>query len=302
MRRLPPLNAIRMFEAAARRLNFQRAATELHVTPSAVSHQIRLLEKFLGVPLFRRQGRQVALTPRGESYLAVIHEALERISAATERLTSPGALRTLTASVAPAFASPWLIPRLAGFQLIHPDIEVRLISSLEFADFTASDVDAAVRYGLGRWPGLRSHRLFSEELVPVCAPALRKGAQALRRPADLRTATLLHVLSRLGQWRTWLTLAKVKGVEAEQGPKFQTTPLALEAAVAGQGVAIADRRLVEPYLTSRRLAVLFDVPLPSASAYYLVYPESRANDPRIEAFRDWLLEEVKDSGGSEPRA
>lgn len=292
MRRLPPLNAIRMFEAAARYLNFNRAAGELHVTPSAVSHQIRLLEKFLGVKLFLRQSRQVALTPQGENYLAAIHEALERIGAATERATATGAAGPLTLSVAPAFASPWLVPRLAGFQLAHPDIEVRLISSLDLVDFTQSDVDVAVRYGLGHWLGLRSHRLFSEELVSLCSPGLRKGPPVLRRPADLRSATLLHVLSRMGQWRTWLALAGVKGIEAEQGPKFHTTPLALEAAVASQGVVIADRRLVTPYIESGRLVVLFDAPLPSESAYYLVYPEERAGNPRVAAFRKWLLSEV----------
>jgi LysR family glycine cleavage system transcriptional activator len=297
MPRLPPLNAVRTFEVAARRLNFNRAAAELHVTPSAVSHQIRQLERFLGVTLFRRGSRQVALTPQGERYLAAVHEALERISIATARVKTDNA-RTLTVSVAPAFASPWLIPRLAGFQIEHPEIEVRLISSIEVVDFSvATDVDAAVRYGLGRWPGLKCHRLFAEELVPVCAPALRKGGKTLRRPADLRSATLLHALSRLGEWRTWLALAGVEGVDADRGPKFQTMPLALEAAAAGQGVAIADRRLVAPWVKDGRLRVLFDLRLPSASAYYLVYPRSSAADARIVAFRDWLQREAIASGG-----
>jgi LysR family glycine cleavage system transcriptional activator len=303
MRRLPPLNAVRAFEAAARHLNFNRAAEELHVTPSAVSHQIRGLEEFLGVPLFRREGRQVALTPEAENYLLAVREGLERIAAATERLTAAQAAGVLTLSVAPSFATPWLVPRLAAFQLAHPAIEVRLISALDLVDFTRSDVDAAIRYGLGKWPGLRSHRLFAEELVPVASPALRDGSPPLRRPEDLRQATLLHVLWRLGQWRMWLGVAGVSGIDAERGPKFQTTPLALEAAMAGQGVAIADPRLVAENLKSGRLVTLFDVVLPSESAYYFVYPETRADSPAIAAFRDWLLAEVAASareGGLTP--
>lgn len=296
IRRLPPLNTLRSFEAAARHASFLRAARELHVTPSAVSHQIRALEKFLGVSLFRRDGRQVQLTREGESYLQAVREGLTLIAAATGRIDKPRPGGVLTLSVAPAFATPWLAPRLAGFQLAHPELEVRLSSSIELVDFKKSDVDAAVRYGPGRWPGLRSHRLFAEELIPVASPHLRLRRKQLRKPADLRAATLLHVMSRLGEWRMWLSAAGVTDIDAEQGPKFHTTPLALEAAIAGHGVAITDRRLVADHLRSGRLVAPFDVVLPREFAYYLAYPQSRASDPNIAVFRDWLLAEAAESG------
>jgi LysR family glycine cleavage system transcriptional activator len=298
IRRLPPLNSLRSFEAAARHASFLRAARELHVTPSAISHQIRALEKFLGVALFRRDGRQVLLTREGENYLQAVREGLTLIAAATGRIDSSRPGGVLTLSVAPAFATPWLAPRLAGFQLQHPELEVRLSSSIEPVDFRKSDVDAAVRYGAGRWPGLRSHRLFAEELLPVASPRLRLGRKRLRKPADLRAATLLHVMYRPGEWRMWLSAAGVTHDDAERGPKFHTTPLALEAAIAGHGVAIADRRLVADHLRSGRLVAPFDTVLPREFAYYLVYPQNRANDPNVAVFREWLLAEAAESGSA----
>jgi LysR family glycine cleavage system transcriptional activator len=295
MRRLPPLNTLRAFEAAARRTSFLRAAKELHVTASAVSHQIRALEKFLGVALFHRDGRQVRLTPAGENYWQAVRAGLAQIAAATTRLAAPCTGGVLTLSVAPSFATPWLAPRLAAFQLDHPELEVRLISSLELTDFAKSDVDAAVRYGSGDWPGLRSHRLFAEELVPVTSPRLRIGRRRLRKPADLREATLLHVMFRLGQWRMWLAAAGIDDIDAERGPRFHTTPLALEAAMAGRGVAIADRGLIGEHLRRGRLVAPFDIVLPSEYAYYLVYPQDRTDNPNIVLFREWLLAEVKAS-------
>jgi LysR family glycine cleavage system transcriptional activator len=295
MRRLPPLNTLRSFESAARHGSFLRAARELHVTASAVSHQIRALERFLGVPLFRRDGRQVLLTREGQNYLPGIREGLRLMAAATERIHVPRAGGVLTLSVAPSFARPWLAPRLAGFQMEHPELEVRLTTSLELVDFTKSDVDAGVRYGAGRWRGLRSHRLFAEELIPVASPGLRVGRKRLGKPADLRHATLLHVIPRLGQWRMWLQAAGVTDIDAERGPKFHTTPLALEAAIAGHGVAIADRGLITDHIGGGRLVAPFDVVLPTEFAYYLVYPKRRENDPNIATFREWLLAEARRS-------
>jgi LysR family transcriptional regulator, glycine cleavage system transcriptional activator len=292
MRRLPPLNALRFFEAAARHASFQQAAQELHVTASAVSHQIRTLEEHLGTALFRRDGRQVKLTREGDTYLQTVREGLALLGAATERIAVPQAGGVLTLSVAPAFASPWLIPRLVGFHRDNPEIEVRLISSMDLVDFTKSDVDAAIRYGSGNWPGLQSHRLFSEELVPMAHPSFLDGQNRLRSPADLREVTRLHVFSRPGQWRMWLEAAGMTDIDSEKGPKFQTTPLALDAAIAGQGVIIADRNLAIEHLRAKRLTVLFDVPFPSEYAYYLVYPENRGENPNIAAFRKWLLSET----------
>lgn len=291
-RRLPPLNTLRSFEAAARHASFLRAAKELNVTASAVSHQIRALERFLGVPLFRRDGRQVQLTREGANYLQGIREGLNLMAVATERIHAPRAGGVLTLSVAPSFARPWLAPRLAGFQFEHPELEVRLTTSLDLVDFAKSDVDVGVRYGAGRWRGLRSHRLFAEELIPVASPGLRVGRKRLRKPADLREATLLHVIPRLGQWRMWLKAAGVTDIDAERGPKFHTTPLALEAAIAGHGVAIADRGLIADHIKSGRLIAPFDIALPTEFAYYLVYPKGRENDPNVVTFREWLLAEA----------
>jgi len=300
MRRLPPLNAVRVFEAAARHQSFNRAAEELHVTPSAVSHQMRVLEEYLGVALFRRRTRRVELTPEGRTYLPAVRDALEQLRLATEQVARRGEAGPLTISAAPAFAVGWLMPRLAEFQLAHPDIEVRLTTSVELVDFDRSDVDVGIRTGDGDWPGLRSHRLMAEELVPVCSPALAEGPNGIRRLDDLRHATLLHQLPRLGDWRSWLSAVGVDGVDPDRGPKFQNAAMTVEAAAAGLGVALASRHLVEDQLRSGRLVAPLDVAPPHAhSCYYLVYPPERADSPKIAAFRDWVLGAV---GNAQPQS
>ena len=294
MRGIPPLNAVQTFEAAARHLSFQRAADELHVTPSAVSHQVRSLEQFLGIRLFRRLARRVILTPEGQAYLPAIRAALDQIQAATARITVSGNVGPLTMSVAPTFATGWLVPRLPHFQVAHPNIEVRisLDRSTKHLDLVHSDVDLAIHYGEIKQPGLQNHRLISEELVPVCSPALLQGTHALRQPDDLKHATLLHALPRLGQWHMWLRAAGITGVDAERGPKFHNTPLTLQAAAAGMGVALTDRLLVAKELEGGRLVIPFEIARPGKSAYYLVYPNDRADNSKLAAFREWLLTEV----------
>lgn len=294
MRRIPPLSAVQTFEAAARHLSFQRAAQELHVTPSAVSHQVRSLEQFLGTRLFRRLTRQVVLTPEGQAYLPAIRTALDQIQTATARITASRSGGPLTMSVAPTFATGWLVPRLPHFQVAHPSIEVRisLDRSTTHVDFTHSDVDLAIHYGEIKQAGLRNHRLITEELVPVCSPALLEGDRALKQPDDLTHATLLHALPRLGQWHMWLSAAGIIGVDAERGPKFHNTPLTLQAAAAGMGVALTDRRLVAKELEGGRLVIPFEIVRPGKSAYYLVYPQDRADNGKLAAFREWLLTEV----------
>jgi len=292
MKRLPPLNAVRTFEAAGRHLSFNAAADELAITPSAVSHQIRALEEHLGIKLFSRERRQVRLTEEGQAFLPDVRAGLERIAEATERVTS-GAEGPLTMSLAPSFAVRWLMPRLPGFQAAYPEIEVRMISVVDSVDFTVSDVDVAVRFGLGGWPGLTAHRLLSEELVPVCSPALLKGEAKLERPQDLAAFTLLHASSRMGEWRMWLSAAGVTGIDPERGPKFHNVALALTAAESAMGVAIADRGMLAGDIEAGRLVAPIDFELPSESAYYLVYPVANGDRPKIAAFRDWLLEEVR---------
>jgi len=292
--RLPPLSALRVFEAAARYESFNRAAEALHVTPSAVSHQVRSLEEFLGVALFHRLNRQVTLTAEGRAYLPPIRDALEQIHVATEQIRGRVATHVLALSVAPAFASGWLMPRLAKFQLAHPELEVRLISSVEVADLARSDVDVGIRTGSGDWPGLASHRLIAEELVPVCSPALVE--QGLRTLEDLRRFPRLHELPRLGHWRSWLNAVGLRDLDAEAGPKFQGATMVVEAAAAGLGVALANRALVEEQLRSGRLVVPFDIELPGANAYYLVYLEDRAGEPKIAAFSEWIVAEAAAGG------
>lgn len=296
MARLPPLNAVRVFEAAARLGSFNHAAEELHVTPSAVSHQVRALEEYLGVKLFRRLTRQVRLTSEGRLYLGPVRDALEQIRLATEQIARDRYSGPLTISAAPSFTVGWLMPRLSEFQLAHPDIEVRLNASVELVDLTRSDVDVGIRSGSRAWPGLRAHRLMAEELVPVCSPRLLEPAGALGKPADLVGATLLHELPRMGQWRSWLSVAGVQHPDPDRGPKFQNQVLAVEAAVAGMGVALANRRFVESRLREGRLVVPFEADFASECVYYLVYPEARAEQPKIAAFRDWLLEAAAADG------
>jgi LysR family glycine cleavage system transcriptional activator len=288
MSRFPPLKALRVFETAARFQSFKLAGEALSVTPSAVSHQLKSLEEFLGVKLFERRSRQVVLTTEGRAYLTPIRDALEQIRVATEQICCTDAVGAITLSVAPSFATGWLMPRLPEFQLTHPDIEVRLISAIELVDFSQADLDAGIRSGRGAWRGLRSHRLLAEELVPVCNPELARR-DGLVSPGDLRETTLLHEIPRLGLWRSWLAAVGIFDVDAERGPKFQGAAMAVDAAVAGLGVAIATRALVETHVREGRLVVPFDIRLPGDSAYYFVYPEERENNAKIVAFKDWIL-------------
>ena len=290
MRRLPPLNALRSFEAAARLESFLLAAEELHVTPSAVSHQVRVLEDYLGARLFSRQPRSVRLTAVGRSYLQPISDALDQIHRATHSAARRQAGGPLTLSVAPTFAVTWLAPRLGGFQLAHPQIEVRLISSVEVIDFARSDVDAGIRTGEGQWSGLRSHELLRAHLVPVCTPALANGPPPLRSPTDLARVPLIQEITQLGLWRSWFAAIGVEGIDAERGPRVQSNELAVETAAGGLGVALAARSMVERHLAEGRLIVPFEVQCAPEMIYYLVYPQDVEDDPRIAAFREWILE------------
>jgi LysR family glycine cleavage system transcriptional activator len=295
------LHSIRAFEAAARHLSFNRAADELHVTPSAVSHQVRALEEHLGVRLFERLTRRVVLTHHGQAFLPPIQSALDQIDAAVKRIGVDRDEGSLTVQASPNFATEWLVPRLLGFQADHPEIEVKLMTTRgqDAQSFDFDQVDLAIWYGRGHWPNVACERLMSEELVPVCSPELLEGERPLRSPEDLRSATLIHVLIRIGQWRNWLDAAGVEGIDPERGPKFQNTPLALEAAMAGMGVAIANRAFVADHLRDGRLVIPFDQDLPTESAYYLIYPKHGLQRPSALAFRAWVrdvLESERDAG------
>lgn len=291
-RNLPPLNALRAFEAAARYLSFTRAGEELNVTQGAVSRQVKALEEFLEVKLFRRMNRALLLTEEGQVYLPAVREALDRIDAATTRIRGRRGQGLLTVRLLPTFAMRWLIPRLHRFQDAYPGVEVRITTSLRPIDFDREDVDMAIGREQERSPGLRYDRLMPEDLIAVCSRTLLAGPTPLRAPADLARHTLLHAASRREAWRVWVNVVGLEGVDPEGGLVFEHYYFVLQAAVDGLGVAVAPRPLVADDLDAGRLVAPFDVTVSSEDAYYLVYPESRAALPNVRAFRQWILEEA----------
>ncbi|TAN50566.1 MAG: transcriptional regulator GcvA [Rhodospirillales bacterium] len=302
MSRMPPLTSLRAFEAAARHLSFTRAAQELHVTQAAVSHQVKTLEDFLGQPLFLRLTRALELTPAGEGLAPVLKEAFESIERATRRLMEDQDRQgVLNVSVSPTILSRWLIPRLSSWQEAHPEIELRLVSTPKLADFVRDGVDVAIRHGRGVWTGLAAHRLFQAKSVPVCSPELLAGPIPLNKPEDLARHTLLHDLVEPDGWRIWLTAAGVKEIDPERGMRLGTGVDALEAAIAGAGVALARRVIVRRDVEAGRLAIPFEVPMPKDFAFYVVYPEGSAKRPKVKAFLDWALAEAKTDAEAEER-
>jgi LysR family transcriptional regulator, glycine cleavage system transcriptional activator len=295
--RLPPLNALRTFEAAARHLSFTAAAEELHVTAAAVSHQIRSLEEHLGTELFHRSNRALVLTEAGMLLLPDVREAFARLINATRGLRRHAFAGPLTVAVSPSFAAKWLVPRLSRFRARCPDIEVRLISSSELVDFGHEDVDLAIRYGTGRYPGLHAELLSETEFFPVCSPKLAQGPPPLIAPDDIRHVVLLHdevptALPTVPSWETWLKAAGVTGVDGTQGPRFNTSFFTLEMALSGMGIALAQSALVSGDLAEGRLVRLFSVSIPVELSFFLVGPLTAFKRPKVKAFRDWLHEEV----------
>lgn len=291
-RRLPPLNALRAFEAAARHLSFTLAADELHVTQAAVSHQIKGLEEWLEIPLFHRRNRSLALTEAGASYLPRLSAALDTIAEATERLTRVSSPRTLTVSCLPSFASKWLLPRLTRFQASHPNLDVLLETTPNVTDFTRQEVDIAIRMGSGRWPGVKVELLMTEVLFPVCSPALLTGPKPLREPADLAHHTLIHDDFAIG-WENWSHAAGLSGIDFRRGPRFTDSALMVQAAIGGRGVCLARDALVRDDLAAGRLVRPFSTQVPGLEAYYVVAPSHHFDRPKVKAFRDWLFAEVK---------
>ncbi|MCH7931217.1 MAG: transcriptional regulator GcvA [Proteobacteria bacterium] len=304
-RKLPPLNALRAFEAAARHLSVTRAAGELNVTPAAVSHQVKALEDRLGVALFRRLNRAMLLTDAGQLLLPGLRDGFDRLAEAVHRVRAHGAGNALTVSVAPSFAAKWLVPRLDRFRAAHADIEIRLDATDQLVDFAREDVDVAIRYGAGDYPGLRADRLFTDEVFPVCSPRLLEAPHPLREPADLRWHTLLHVgwatdSEFWPDWRMWLLAAGVRDVAPTQGPKFKQEGMVVQAALEGHGVALASSVLVADDLAAGRLVRPFELGLPLSFAYYVVATEAAADQPKVAAFRAWILAEAKRQPASRP--
>jgi DNA-binding transcriptional LysR family regulator len=288
-RRLPPLGALRAFEAAARHVSFSRAAEELNVTQAAISHQVKQLEAWLGVPLFRRLTRALRLTDEGQALLPAVGQALDRLAQAVERVSAGGGAGTLTVSALTTFVLNWLVPRLPRFQAAHPELDVRLSTNRALVDFTRDDVDVAVRYGVGHWPGLRADKLFDDILTVLCGSAFK---DRLRTPADLLGVPLLQSGDTNPEWALWFEAAGVRHPNPDKGPGFDSTRIAVDAAIDGLGVAIGGARLFTDMLAQGRLFQPFDLVVPSGKAYWLVTPEAAADRPKIKAFRDWMLAEV----------
>jgi LysR family glycine cleavage system transcriptional activator len=291
--RLPSLNGLRAFEAAARHLSFTLAASELNVTQTAISHQIRRLEEELGIRLFVRQNRALALTPEARDYLPGIRAAFNDLRLATDRLKRKDNDHVLTISTLASMAAKWLLPRLSTFQEIHPGIDVRITTSTGLVDFRTGDVDAAIRYGRGHWAGLRADWLTADELFPVCSPALLAGNRPLRAPEDLADHTLLHSSGYDDDWRLWLTAAGLpSNISKVPGLTFDLVFLTVQAAIDGSGVAIGRTSYVEADIAKGRLVVPFKIALPADAGFYLVSPEAKADPPKLRAFRQWLLASV----------
>lgn len=290
MKRLPPLNSLRVFEAAGRHMSFTRAAAELHVTQAAVSHQVKGLEEHLGLPLFKRLNRALLLTEEGQIYLKAVSRALDDLRAATDRLRNNDTSGILTVSALPSFATRWLVPRLGRFHRRYPDIDLRVAPSTTLTDFSMGDVDLAIRYGRGHYPDVRVWRFMTEEIFPVCSPDLATGDPPLRSPDDLRHHYLLHDMGCV-EWRAWLTAAGVQGVDPDRGAIYEDSSMLIQAALAGQGVALARSVLVDDELAAGRLIRPFGFSVPADYAYYLVCPHYTAERPKLVAFREWLFAE-----------
>lgn len=286
-RDLPSLPAVRAFEAAARHLSFKNAADELHVTQSAISHRIKSLEEYLGMALFHRLARGVALTPEGRSYLSKVSEALDLLASATGELRTQHVTGPLYVRSTPAFASRWLVPRLNDFNRRYPDIELHIATSLETSSFYEDGMDVDIRFGEITSAELYAEPFLESPRFPVASPGLL-ARRPIQRPRDLQSCVLLH--DEVGDsWGQWFECAGIKDMDPSPGPRFAHCDLILRAATEGQGVALAYGVLITEDLASGSLERLFNINLPSSVIYSLVCPESSLNQPRIAAFREWLI-------------
>ena len=287
---LPPLNALRAFEATARHLSVKNAADELCVTAGAVSQLIKSLELHLGIALFRRANRGIFLTDAGQAYLPPVRNAFRQISDATRRIAVPAETGILTVSATPFFASAWLVPRLKSFHDAHPDIDLQVVSSTALADFSRDGVDVAIRHGLGRYPGLSSQRVLTVEIIPVAAPALVRQLGMPASPSDLMRWPRVNDAERKA-WQLWFQAQGIDDAKPVRGPSFDDSGLLLKAVLAGQGAALLPAAVVADDLAEGRLVQLSDLGWLEDFAYYLVCPEGSRDRPKIAAFREWIAAE-----------
>ena len=295
-RRLPPLNALRAFETAARHMNFSRAAEELSVTPGAVSQQIQNLEDYVGAALFKRTPKGLLLTDGAQIALPALREAFDRLAEAASMLTAAVDGRRVTVSAAPSFAAKWLVPRLGLFEAAHPEVDVWLSAGMELVDFASGEIDVAIRYGSGRYPGLEVIRLMSETVLPVASPAFL-AERPLNTPEDLAGHILLHDGSpdaddSCPDWSMWLTARGIKGVDGARGPRFNQSSLVIEAAMNGRGVALAKRALAQADIDAGRLVAPLQINTAVDFAYFVVHPKAKGRLPQVKAFVKWLEAEA----------
>lgn len=309
--RLPPLNALRAFEVAARHLSVKRAAAELNVTPAAVSHQIRTLEEYLGVQLFHRYNRALELTDAARACLPKLREGFDCLIKAVEVLRAQKGTGSFTVSAAPSFAARWLMPRLHRFFEAHPEIDVRVSARMRQVseggrgtaaeratiDAWLADSDIAILYGRGAYPGFHVDKLLPLTVTPICSPRLITGDSPLTRPEDLRDHMLLHddtgdLYDGESFWNVWLNAAGVNGIDTRRGPHFSHAVLAFEAAIEGSGVVATMPVLAAADLHAARLITPFALRVPLQSAYYLVCTDTAMTRPAVAAFREWLLSEA----------
>ena len=292
MARLPNLNGLKFFEATARHLSVGKAAAELNVTQTAVSHQLSRLQRELGLDLLQRNGRGVELTAAGKTLLPHVRAAFDELRLGASRLQRSQGSRTVTLSTTTTFALKWLVPRLSGFQKMHPDIDLRLTTTLRMIDFRHDDVDAGIRWGLGDWPFVHTEKMMEDDIFPVCAPSLL-ASNPLKSPLDLANHTLLHDVQNPDLWQYWLTGTGTKGIDAASGTTLDFTAVVLGAAIDVLGVAIGRSALVDGDLAAGRLVAPLDRRLPSGAAFYLVMPERSRKLKDVRAFREWLFHELE---------
>lgn len=293
-RKLPPLNALRAFEASARLQSVQLAARELNVTPSAVSQQVHNLERWLGFPLLERGPRKLEPTGQGRAYQGALAAAFEQIGEATESLSAGRPTQSICITCTPGFTVQWLVPRLQHFQDQHPEIDVRIDASTRLIDLRREDVDLGIRHGLGRYAGLVAEKLVDDDLIPAASPDLLRGRNRLRTPQDLTRHALLHIETR-DDWRLWLQAQGV-AIDWRRGPLLVDTAIGIQAAIAGKGIILVRRSLIADELAGGRLVTPLPQSLATGTAYFLVYPPERMSSAPIRAFRNWLLKEAGEIG------
>jgi LysR family transcriptional regulator, glycine cleavage system transcriptional activator len=293
MRKLPFLNGIRAFEAAARAEGFAKAATELHVTPAAISRLVQILEQRVGVPLFERKANRLVLTSAGRAYQAGLTPIFDQLAHLTAQVAAMAGSRVLTIGVGPTFATRWLIPRLADFQKQAPDVEVRFATGGATMPYN-DDWTCGIRLGDGRWTDLVAERLFAAELTPVCSPAM---AKRMKSAADLKSETLLRVAHAADDWPRWLKVAGTSKIQAK-GPEFEYYGQSLQAAADGVGVAMGISPYVDDDIKAGRLVAPFAYAVPKGEHWYLIYRDARRNEQAFRAFRAWIMDAA---AGSHPK-